>query len=304
LAFIEQTFLMRIDALRSAMLDHSEEDVGNIVLLEHVNLQVPDQPLAILFYILGLGFTRDPYFNIGLRNMWANVGEQQFHLPTRPAQVIHGHIGIVVPDLEALEERLTSVEEGLAGTKFSWSVKPDHIAATCPWGNHFQCYAAGPPFGDMALGIRYVEFFVGRGRAADIVRFYDQVLGAPSTSEADKQRTLGRVKIGRHQWLVFRETDEPPPSYDGHHIAIYVANFSRPYGFLKNRGLISEEVRNHQFRFKEIVDPENGSGLFLVEHEVRSLHHPMFRRFLVNRDPGESARRYRRGRDALIPYKD
>src|SRR5215467_13253006 len=99
---------------KDSTVDLVDEDVGNIVLLEHVNLQVPDQSLAILFYIVGLGFTRDPYFNIGLRNMWANAGEQQFHLPTRPSQVIHGHIGVVIPDREALTERLVSVEEGLA----------------------------------------------------------------------------------------------------------------------------------------------------------------------------------------------
>jgi len=285
------------------MIDYADEDVGNIVLLEHVNLQVPDQSLAILFYIVGLGFTRDPYFNIGLRNMWANVGEQQFHLPTRPVQVLHGHMGIVVPDFDALKERLASVEEGLAGTKFSWSVKADHIAVTCPWGNRFQCYAAGSSFGDMALGVPYVEFLIAPDRAAGIARFYDQVLGAPATTESGKQGTLARVKIGRNQSLIFREANESA-EYDGHHLAIYVANFSRPYNFLKSRGLISEEVRNHQFRFKEVVDPENGSGVFLVEHEVRSLHHPMYRRFLVNRDPLESARRYRRGRDALIPYTD
>jgi hypothetical protein len=55
------------------MNEFSAEDVGNIVLLEHVNLQVPDQALATIFYIVGLGLTRDPYFNIGVRNMWANA---------------------------------------------------------------------------------------------------------------------------------------------------------------------------------------------------------------------------------------
>jgi len=75
------------------MVAYSEEDVGNIVLLEHINVQVPDQSLATLFYIVGMGFTRDPYMNVGLRNMWANVGEQQFHLPTRPPQAIQGRIG-------------------------------------------------------------------------------------------------------------------------------------------------------------------------------------------------------------------
>ena len=285
------------------MVDYSNEDIGNIVLLEHVNVQVPDQPLAMMFYIIGMGFTRDPYLNVGLGNMWANVGEQQFHLPTRPPQVIQGHIGVVVPDLDSLKSRLASVEEGLAGTKFRWSVETNHIAVTCPWGNRLQCYPAGPEFGDMALGIPYVEFLVGPGRAAGIARFYDHVMGAPSTAESGDQGTLGRVKIGRNQSLVFRETKEPLVPYDGHHIAIYVANFSRAYGYLKDRGLISEDVRNHQYRFKEIIDPDNGSCVFLVEHEVRSLHHPMFQRFFVNRDPAQTQREYRRERDALIPYQ-
>lgn len=284
------------------MNEFSAEDVGNIVLLEHVNLQVPDQALATIFYIVGLGLTRDPYFNIGVRNMWANAGEQQFHLPVRPTQVIQGHVGLVVPDLDALKERLASVEEPLAGTKFRWSAESGYVAATCPWGNHFRCYTAGRQFGDMALGIPYVEFSTEPDHAAGIARFYDQVLAAPAVTETDQQGPLARVKIGRNQALIFRETDETARPYDGHHIAIYVSNFSRPYAYLKQRGLISEEVRNHQFRFKEIIDPESDRVVFVVEHEVRSLHHPMFNRLMVNRDPNESARRYRRGRDALIPY--
>ena len=225
------------------MVNFVEEDVGNIIHLEHVNLQVPDQQLAILFYIVGLGLTRDPYFNIGLRNMWANIGEQQFHLPTRPAQVINGHVGIVVPALEPLKERLESVQEGLEGTKFFWSVESDHIAVSCPWGNRFRCYGAGPRFGDMSVGIPYVEFSIQPGRAASIRRFYDQVLGAPATVETFEAGSIARVKIGRNQQLIFRETKDESQVYDGHHIAIYVANFSRPYGLLKKRGLISEEEK-------------------------------------------------------------
>jgi hypothetical protein len=205
------------------MNDYTDEDVGNIVLLEHVNLQVPDQALATIFYILGLGLTRDPYFNIGVRNMWANAGEQQFHLPTRPAQVIHGHIGVIVPDLDSLKERLASVEELLAKTKFHWSVESDHVAVTCPWGNHFRGYGAGPTFGNMALGIPYVEFLIERTHAASIVRFYEQVLAAPAATETGEQGTLARVKIGRNQALIFRESDQPAGPYDGHHIAIYTS---------------------------------------------------------------------------------
>ena len=110
------------------------------------------------------------------------------------------------------------------------------------------------------------------------------------------------MKIGRHQSLLFREAADSPAPYDGHHIAIYVANFSGPFAYLKSRSLISEDVRNHQFRFKDIVDPEDGAKKFTLEHEVRSLKHPMYHRPFVNRDAAQSQRAYRRGWDALIPF--
>jgi hypothetical protein len=284
------------------MAVHTEEDVGNIVLLEHVNVQVPDQLLATLFYVVGLGLTRDPYLNVGLNNMWVNAGEQQFHLPTRSAQVIDGMIGLVLPDLSALERRLAAVQDGLKGTRFHWSRTDGMIEVTCPWGNQFRCYQAGAGFGDMAIGIPFVEFSVPPGAASAIVRFYDGALGAPGTLCDERGSAVARVEIGRQQHLVFRETGRALRPYDGHHIAIYVANFSRPYSLLKERELISEEVRNHQFRFKDIVDIESGANVFTLEHEVRSLRHPMYGRPFVNRDAAQSQRGYRRGRDAQIPY--
>ena len=57
--------------------DRSSQDVGNILALEHVNVRIPDQGLATLFYIVGLGLTRDPYLMVGTDNMWANAGQQQ-----------------------------------------------------------------------------------------------------------------------------------------------------------------------------------------------------------------------------------
>ncbi len=68
--------------------DRTEESLGNVVELQHVNLQVPDQLKATAFYISALGLTRDPYLMTGIDNMWANVGISQFHLPTGPAQVL------------------------------------------------------------------------------------------------------------------------------------------------------------------------------------------------------------------------
>jgi hypothetical protein len=286
------------------MREYAEEDVGNIVSLEHINVQVPDQSTAILFYVVGMGFTRDPYLTVGLTNMWINVGEQQFHLPTRPAQVIDGHIGVVVPDLGALESRLESVASGLKGTHFSFSRNSDYVAVTCPWGNRYRCHESQPEFGDMTLGIPYVEFSVQPGGAAAIAGFYRSAFGVPADIASDVGGVVGRIKIGRAQALVFRESRKPIAPYDGHHVAIYVANFSGPYEYLKSRGLISEDVRNHQFRFQDIVDPESGQKVFSLEHEVRSLRHPMYHRPFVNRDPAQSQRAYHRGRDAFVPFQE
>ena len=53
--------------------DRAAEDLGNAIHLEHVNVQVPDQRLATLFYIAGIGLTRDPYLMVADSNMWVNA---------------------------------------------------------------------------------------------------------------------------------------------------------------------------------------------------------------------------------------
>ncbi len=278
-----------------------QEDVGNIISLEHVNVTIPDQAISTAFYILGMGFTRDPYMNVGLNNMWVNVGEQQFHLPTRAAQVIPGHTGLVVPNLQTLAGRLRAVQDKLEQTRFGFSVEDDHVAVTSPWGNHFRCYAPDPRFGDVRLGIPYVELLVRPGAAAGIARFYEQVLRAPATLEANGQGVAARVSVGTYQWLTFRETDREIPPYDGHHIAVYIADFSGPLGWLEQRGLVTEGVRNHQFRFQDIVDPNSGEQLHTLEHEVRGLFHAMYRRPMANRNADQSMAAYVRGGDILSP---
>jgi hypothetical protein len=285
------------------MDNHASEDVGNIVLLEHLNVQVSDQPQAILFYIVGLGLTRDPYLTVGLENMWVNVGEQQFHLPTRKAQRFSGHLGLVVPDLDGLERRFESLQDRLAGTEFKWSRANGHIAATCPWGNNFRCYAPEEKYGDMALGIPYIEFLVKPGAAQGIARFYQEVFRAPAAIQAEGEFAAARIAIGRNQELIFRESGEPIHPYDGHHVAVYVANFSGPYEFLNSRGHITEDVRGHQFRFQAIVDPETGATLHELEHEVRSFKHPLYQRTFVNRNAEQTQRNYHRGRDGMAPFK-
>src|SRR4026208_2221959 len=71
--------------------DRAAEDLGNSIHFEHVNVTIPDQRLATLFYVAGLGLPRDPYLMVSDTNMWVNVGRSQFHLPDGRAQVLRGH---------------------------------------------------------------------------------------------------------------------------------------------------------------------------------------------------------------------
>jgi arginine utilization protein RocB len=105
--------------------------------------------------------------------------------------------------------------------------------------------------------------------------------------------------VGPRQYLDFHETDAAEAAYDGHHVQIEVASFSGPHRRLKELGLVSEESNQHQYRFRDIVDLDTRAVLFTIEHEVRSLQHPMHARVLVNRDPTQSAMSYRSGRDSL-----
>ena len=277
--------------------DRKADDLGNVVALEHVNITIPDQAKAVVFYVLGLGLTRDPYMNVGLNNMWINVGGQQFHLPSRGVQKIPGYIGLVLSDLEALKQRLAAVKPELKGTRFKWREAEDHVAVTGPWGNQFRCHTAGPEFGDMTIGMPYVEFWTAPGTARTIGKFYKSVLQAPVTYKGDS----ASVKVGRNQSLIFTDTEEQIPAYDGHHIAVYIANFSRAHQFLLRRELIMEESNAHQYRFRDIVDPATGEKAFELEHEVRSLYHPMLGRTMVNRNAGQTQRGYMPGKDAYYP---
>jgi hypothetical protein len=278
--------------------DRTAEDLGNIVALEHVNVTVPDQTKAALFYINGLGLTRDPYMMTGPANMWVNAGRQQFHLPSSKAQVLRGHVGVVVSDYEALPQRLGRVREALDGTCFEFCENDGHIDAVCPWGNRIRCFAPSKRFGAMAVGIPYVEFEVPTGAADGIARFYSQVMGAQAAPLEDSQGRFACVTAGSGQNLFFRECDQPVPAYDQHHIQIYINNFSGPHRELAAKGLIIQESDQHQYRFQDIVDPDNGKVLFTIEHEVRSMKHPLFLRPLVNRNPSQSIVGYAPGGDA------
>jgi catechol-2,3-dioxygenase len=280
--------------------DRAAEDLGNSIHLEHVNVQVPDQRLATAFYVSGLGLTRDPYLMVHDTNMWVNVGRSQFHLPTGQPQVVRGHTGLVIEGREALLERLAKVRGKLEGTKFSFSEHNDHVEAICPWGNRVRCYEPDAErFGRIALGIPYVEFDVPVGTAKRIADFYPAIMGTPAQVQ-NGDGTMTRVLMGKDQYLQFRETERPQPEFDGHHVQMYIADFSGPYRKLRERNLISVEDNQYQYRFQDIVDLDSNEVLFSVEHEVRSATHPMFLRPLVNRNPATTNQNYANGYDAQL----
>ncbi len=285
--------------MKKKQFDRSAEDLGNIVGLEHLNVTVPDQRIATLFYISGLGMTRDPYLVTGVVNMWVNIGRSQFHLPIGEPQVVRGRTGLVVPDLDQLVQRLEMVRKPLEGTRFGYKAgngkSNRYLDVTCPWGNQIRCHAPEERFGPILLGMPYVEFDVPVGTAEGIARFYSEVFRGTTRVEKSGGGRAAHISVGPQQALIFRETKKKIPDYDGHHLQIYVADFSGPYKQMLKRKMITQESNQHQYRFLDIYDPKDGKVLFRLEHEIRSMTHPLYARPMINRNPAITNNRYAAG---------
>jgi hypothetical protein len=163
-----------------------------------------------------------------------------------------------------------------------------------------RCYEPDAArFGRISLGIPYVEFEIPAGTAKGICEFYPQVMGMP-TALKNGDATVASVTMGKNQHLLFRETNRPQPEYDGHHVQMYVTDFSGPHRKLSERGLIYSEDNQYQYRFRDIVDLATGKHLFTIEHEVRSATHPMYLRPLINRNPAQTNRTFASGHDQWL----
>jgi predicted enzyme related to lactoylglutathione lyase len=286
---------MNDTAVMTPQFDRTVEDLGNIVELGHVNVTVPDQGKATAFYLMGLGLTRDPYLMAGLENMWVNVGRGQFHLPSRGTpQVVRGTTALLMPDLDALLKRLQYAQQYLEGTQFSFREAGDAVEATCPWGNRIRVHSPDPSrFGAMRVGMPYVEFEIPADTdLTAIAKFYTDILGAIAGVGSDELGPYAWANTSAESKVIYRETNAPLPDYDGHHIQITLADFSGPHKKLLERGLISEESDQHQYRFLDIVDVDSNKPLFRIEHETRSMRHPMFNRVFINRNPEMNNRNF------------
>jgi hypothetical protein len=282
------------DSAMMPQFDRTQEDLGNIVELGHVNVTVPDQSKAVAYYIMGLGLTRDPYLMAGLENMWVNVGRGQFHLPARDPQVVRGTTALVIPDRAALLKRLSYAKKYLEGTKFSFRETNDAVETICPWGNRIRVHEPDPArFGQMRVGMPYVEFDVPeKADLKGIVRFYREILGGIAGTAKDERGEYAWVSMSADSKVTYRPSNKKQPEYDGHHIQITLTDFSGPHKKLVERGLISEESDQHQYRFLDIVDVDTNKPIFRIEHETRSMRHPMFNRTFINRNPEMTNRNF------------
>ncbi len=270
---------------------------SSIVDIGHINVNVPSQDTALAFYVAALGLTRDPEAKTGASNLWINVGDSQFHLPSRlPTQRHRGTVGLVLPGVvsgrDTLLQRLRGAQDALEGSMFSFDESGECVDVRCPWGNRIRLH---PPshqlLGSSALGMAYIEFDVPLGTLQHIGAFYSAVIGAavvlgssPSLFPGDcASGSSARVLCGRHQALVFRETTLPLPEYDGYHVMLTLSDFPAIYRRLADMQLITRgSVQEEEYRFTDIVNPADGSVLLQVEHECRSMQHALHGRILVN----------------------
>lgn len=259
--------------------------IGNVCHFEHVNLRVPDHRLATLFFIEGLGFTRDPTRMVGVRNMWVNVGQQQFHLPLGEARPFAGEVGLTVPDLASARRNLKRVAAQFTGSPFEVRAEGGTLRVCSPWGHRFRLHPAGVLSGRLPQAIPYVRFWVPVGSAAGIARFYAEIVGAPVAVDDRGRLATVAVNVGVDQRLLFSERRGLELPEHRNHVALYLSRYQEVCRALHQRGLLSEPDRREQFRFEQIVDPDGGEFLYRIEHEMRSLYHPDFRKPLVNRVP-------------------
>jgi hypothetical protein len=156
------------------------------------------QSIATAFYVMGLGFTRDPYLMVGLDNMWINLGAPVPPAHRRAAGV-PGFIDMIVPDLDALTTARRG-EGSARGDGVCRSVEDKHVSVTCPWGNRMRFYAPSP-VGDLTLGMRWPS----SPRAPRPRRRVSRASTRPSCRRLPRSRrtarSVARVKVGPRQDL-------------------------------------------------------------------------------------------------------
>lgn len=260
----------------TALLEDDSLDVPGINWLEHLNLLVGPRETADKFFIEFLGCVPEPG-----KSWHVNLGSQQFHLGMGTPHVLTGSVGLAVPSLAALRDRVSHSTRELADTQFAVSDHGDHLCVVDPWGSNYVCRDAQPTTtvggnGDggggslprMAQkhvglddsfavracglpGIRHVEFRVRPRTATRIGNFYEATFGC-RVHHADGACA---VLVGPGVHLVFHEVEghpltdaeesaqAGPGGGEGLHVAVYIERFKPTFERLHARGLVATNPR-------------------------------------------------------------
>lgn len=267
---------LRNMVFEAARFDESQTlDVDGILWTEHINLVVGSKELAEYFYIDVLGCTRD-----GGKSFHVNLGQQQFHLAENgePPQRITGSIGLTVPNLKTVKERIKDAVEVLRDTQFKiLNDSPECLTVRCPWGNCMHLYsvqddclqptaqsarkmenlhAEGGSYGSQRMavrgnpGIRYIEITCPPKQSSAVARFYREMLGCTVfefSGDEDSEATAATVCVGPGVHLVFVESIKSSPEdtkkMEGVHVCFYVNDFKVLYKKLEARRLIWSNPR-------------------------------------------------------------
>ena len=245
--------------------DRAAEDLGNIVNLGHVNYRVPDQIAATEYYIAGLGLTRDPAMMTATNNMWVNVGDSQFHLPTGDPVVGPGIVtGLVVPDLDKLRERLDRVKRNLKDTKFSVVSTNDYVESTCPWGNRVRCHEADEMrFGPVALGMAYVADGRTDGYVELHINSWDCLAGILLVNEAGAAiaaKPVAEITQADGTWITMSGDQGRYHQPSGHLLMMGHVHVLRDDGFEFFTSLAHMDTRSGTAWGDEHVDGQGPSG--------------------------------------------
>ena len=269
------------------------------LLLEHINLNIPDEERAIAFYRDGLGGVVNPKTS-NARQLHINLGASQFHLlhrqsvrrmePVTVGQVWAGHIVLWSADpLERVVARLSSV----VGVR-PFELRGHSLRCVCPWGNSLlieQAPVGFTPAGQHAggcgaiVGMPRVVHLVQRGAAVAIATFFSRVLLVQAHVESGTQSVFAIVNFSSGQVLAFEEHDDAPPAdaYDrdksrsDYHVCFYLPTFAVFEASFRAAEAVGALFANERF---EGGPPEFANALDIDaavqcgQFRVKDLRHP------------------------------
>ena len=263
-------------------------EVGGILHLDHINLQVSDHDLATIFFIGGLGLTRDPFRRADETNMGVNIGLQQFHLPRRGATPpFPGLVGLIVPDLDIIRLRLSRLNklQKFKDTPYKANFDDNTAKIISPFGFCIRLHSSNSMPFLRPLGIGYVEIPVPNGVVDDILKFYREVFHSIATIENRDGNKTAAINVGPFQKLYFIEKELDSYELYNFHISFHVTHYNRAREIIKERGALMGTGEGEVFFCDKIFNPDTGDYIFSMTNEVRSVYHGDYMRPLINRWP-------------------